>query len=78
MSFDTLLGMADTLMISWMIGNAALSASGFVNQIIFTLIFIFTAFNTGGTALISRSFGEGNYSRLNKTASEVVFLNLLL
>lgn len=78
MSFDTLLGMADTLMISWMIGNAALSASGFVNQIIFTLIFIFTAFNTGGTALISRSFGEGNYSRLNKTASEVVFLNLFL
>lgn len=78
MSFDTLLGMADTLMISWMIGNAALSASGFVNQIIFTLIFVFTAFNTGGTALIARSYGEANYSRLNKTASEVVFLNLVL
>lgn len=78
MSFDTLLGMADTLMISWMIGNAALSASGFVNQIIFTLIFIFTAFNTGGTALIARSYGEANYSKLNKTASEVVFLNLTL
>ncbi len=78
MSFDTLLGMADTLMISWMIGNAALSASGFVNQIIFTLIFIFTAFNTGGTALIARSYGEANYAKLNKTASEVVFLNLTL
>jgi len=78
MSFDTLLGMADTLMISWMIGNAALSASGFVNQIIFTLIFVFTAFNTGGTALIARSYGEANYAKLNKTASEVVFLNLAL
>jgi len=78
MSFDTLLGMADTLMISWMIGNAALSASGFVNQIIFTLIFVFTAFNTGGTALIARSYGESNYTKLNKTASEVVFLNLTL
>lgn len=78
MSFDTLLGMADTLMISWLIGNAALSASGFVNQIIFTLIFIFTAFNTGGTALIARSYGEANYAKLNKTASEVVFLNLTL
>lgn len=78
MSLDTLLGMADTLMISWMIGNAALSASGFVNQIIFTLIFIFTAFNTGGTALIARSYGEANYAKLNKTASEVVFINLAL
>jgi putative MATE family efflux protein len=78
MSLDTLLGMADTLMISWMIGNSALSAAGFVNQIVFTLIFIFTSFNTGGTAMIARSYGENNYKKLNKAASEVVFINLII
>jgi putative MATE family efflux protein len=78
MSFDTLLGIADTLMISWMIGSAALSAAGFVNQIIYTLIFVFTSFNTGGTALIARSLGENNFGKLNKAASEVAFLNLVI
>lgn len=78
MSLDTLLGLADTLMLSWLIGNEALSAAGFVNQIVFTLIFIFTSFNTGGTAMIARSFGEENFIKLNKAASEVVFLNFLI
>ena len=78
MSLNTLLGIADTIMISYFLGKAALSASGFTNQIVFTLIFIFTAFNVGATALIARNYGEKNYKMLNKVASQSFFLNLIL
>lgn len=78
MGLNTLLGIADTIMISYMLGKSALSASGFTNQMVFTIIFIFTAFNVGATALISRNFGERNYDRLRKIASQAFFLNLIL
>ena len=78
MSLNTLVGMADTIMISRFIGKEALAAVGFANQIIFTLIFIFSAFNAGATAMVSRSFGEGNKKRMNKIMNENLSLNLLL
>lgn len=78
MSLNTLLGMADTLMISHFIGPEALSGVGFANQIMFTLIFIFTSFNTGATAMIARSYGEKNYKRLNKVAGETTTINFVL
>jgi putative MATE family efflux protein len=78
MGLNTLLGIADTLMISHFIGSEALAAVGFANQIIFTLVFIFTAFNTGATALISRNFGEKNYERLNKIAGETITVNFII
>ncbi len=41
MSMHTLLGVADTMMVSLILGSAALSATGFTNQIVFMLIFVF-------------------------------------
>lgn len=78
MSLNTLVGMADTIMISRFIGKEALAAVGFANQIIFTLIFVFSAFNAGATAMVSRSYGQGNKKRMNKIMNENLTLNLIL
>ncbi len=78
MSLNTLVGVADTLMISHFIGKEALAAVGFANQIIFMLIFIFSSFNAGATAMISRSYGEKNYQRMDKILAENLTLNLLI
>jgi len=78
MSLHTLLGIADTIMISRFIGKEALAGVGFANQIIFTLIFVFSAFNAGATAMISRSYGEKNYKRMNKIMNENLSLNIII
>src|SRR6056297_722230 len=75
MSLNTMLGVADTLMISRIIGKEGLAAVGFANQIFFTLIFIFSSFNAGATAMIARSYGEKNYQRLNKVMGQNLTLN---
>ncbi len=41
----------------------------------YTLIFVFTSFNTGATALVSRSYGEENFDRLNRIGSQTLLLN---
>lgn len=78
MALNTMLGLADTLMISRFIGKEGLAAVGFANQIIFTLIFIFSSFNAGATAMVARSYGEKNYNRLNKIIGQNLSLNLIL
>src|SRR6056297_3001499 len=75
MSLNTMLCVADTLMISRIIGKEGLAAVGFANQIFFTLIFIFSSFNAGATAMIARSYGEKNYQRLNKIMGQNLTLN---
>lgn len=76
MALNTLLGFTDTVMISRLIGKNALAGVGFANQIVFTLIFVFSSFNTGGTAIVSRKYGEKDYTSMNKVAGEVISINL--
>ncbi len=78
MALNTMLGVSDTIMISRFIGKEALAAVGFANQIVFTLIFIFSSFNTGAVALISRSLGERNYEKLKRYAEQNVTINLII
>lgn len=78
MGLNTLLGVVDTIMISQFIGKEALSAVGFANQIVYALIFIFSSFNTGAIALISRSFGERNFDRLKHVANQNNSLNFFI
>ncbi len=75
MALNTMLGVADTIMISRFIGDSGLAAAGFANSIMYTLIFVFTSFNTGATALVSRSYGEENFDRLNRIGSQTLLLN---
>ncbi len=78
MGLNTMLNLADTLMIGRIIGKEGLSAAGFANQIIFTFIYIFSSFNAGATAMIARSYGEKNYRRLNKILAQNISLNLII
>lgn len=78
MALNTLVGLADTIMISHFIGTAGLSAVGFANQIVFTLIHIFSSFNAGATAMVARSYGEKNYKRLNEIIGQNLSLNFLI
>lgn len=78
MALNTLLMVADTLMVSKMIGNEALSAVGIVNSIIFLLIFVFASFNTGAVALISRSYGEEDMDKAASYAGSNLTLNLAI
>ncbi|PAB59887.1 MATE family efflux transporter [Anaeromicrobium sediminis] len=78
MALNTLLNISDTIMISWFIGKEGLAATGFCNEIMFALIFIFSSFNTGATAMISRLYGEKNYPKLNKVIGQNLLLNILI
>lgn len=78
MALNTMLMVADTLMVSKMIGNAALSAVGIVNGIFFLLIFVFSSFNTGAVALVSRSYGEKDMAKADIYAGNNLTLNLLI
>src|SRR6056297_2228325 len=78
MGLNTMLNLADTLMIGRIIGKEGLSAAGFANQIIFTFIYIFSSFNAGATAIIARSYGEKNYQKLNKVMAQNISLNLII
>lgn len=60
MALNTMLGVSDTIMLGQLISAQAIASAGFANQIIFLLIFTFSAFNTGAIAMISRAYGQGD------------------
>jgi putative MATE family efflux protein len=78
MSLNTLVGIVDTIMISRLLGNEGLVAAGFSNQLIFTIIFIFSSFNIGATALISRAHGEHDDDKVNFVASHNLSINIFI
>ena len=78
MALETFVGIADTLMISYLIGYQALSGIGFANQLYNALIFVFTAFNTGATAMIARYYGEKNTEGMSRVAGQAILINLIL
>jgi putative MATE family efflux protein len=78
MGLNTMLGVADTIMISRLINPAAVAASGYSNSIMYMLIFVFASFNTGAIAMISRAYGEKNFDRVNRVSNQNFLLNLIL
>ena len=42
------------------------------------LIFVFTAFNTGATAMIARYYGEKNTEGMSRVAGQAILINLIL
>jgi putative MATE family efflux protein len=78
MSLNTLVGIVDTIMIGRLLGTDGLVAAGFSNQLIFTIIFIFSSFNIGATALISRAHGEHDSDKVNFVASHNLSINILI
>jgi putative MATE family efflux protein len=78
MALNTMLGVADTIMLGHLIDSSAIVSVGFSNQIVFMLIFTFSSFNTGAVALISRAYGEKNYVKLKHIAEQNMLLNLIV
>lgn len=78
MGLNTMLMVIDTMMVSRMIGEDAISAVGVVNSIFFLLIFVFSSFNTGAIAMISRSYGEKNMDRVKIVAGNNLVINLMI
>lgn len=78
MALSTFVGIADTLMISYLIGYKALSGIGFANQLFNALIFVFTAFNTGASAMIARAYGAKDKDTMSRVAGQAITINLIL
>ena len=70
MALNTLLGVADMIMIGQRIG--------FAYQIMYLLFFTFSAFNTESVAMVSRSFGEKDIPKLNRISDQNVLLNIVV
>ena len=78
MLLTTLVGIADTIMIGKYLEAAGISAMSLANQIIFPIIFIFSAFNAGTTAIVARHIGAKEYDEANEGAGQSLILNTLL
>lgn len=78
MALNTMLGVADTIMLGHLVGPGSIASVGFSNQIVFMLIFTFSSFNTGAVALISRAYGEKDYPKLKHIAEQNMLLNLIV
>lgn len=78
MALNTLLGVADTVMLGKLINASAIASVGFSNQIMYLLIFTFSAFNTGAVAMISRAYGEKNFQKVQHIAEQNVVLNAIV
>lgn len=78
MSLNTALMVADTIMVSWYVGKEALSSVGIANSIMFTLIFVFSSFNVGAIAMISRRIGEKKPEEAKRVAQSNIMLNLII
>lgn len=73
----TLVGMVDTLMISYA-GQAAISGVSLVNQLAHTFIFVFSATAAGGAVVVSQYLGRGDSQSSSKAASQFVSMMFLL
>lgn len=78
MGLNTMLGVADTIMLGQLINSTAIASVGFSNQIMYMIIFTFSAFNTGAIAMISRAFGEKDFKKLKHIAEQNMLLNLIV
>lgn len=78
MALNTLLGFADTVMLGQLIGSRAIASVGLSNQVMYLLIFTFSAFNTGAVAMISRAYGAKDYERLKHIGEQNVLLNFVI
>lgn len=70
---NSLMGMADTMMVST-VGSEAISAVSLVDSINNLVIQIFSAMASGATIICSQYIGSGNKKESNRAAGQVVFM----
>ena len=72
-----LVGMADTLMVSY-VGEAAVSAVSLVNQLNNVFIMAFSALASGGAVIASQYIGRGDREHGTQAASQLVMLTCVI
>ncbi|MDE6635435.1 MAG: polysaccharide biosynthesis C-terminal domain-containing protein, partial [Lachnospiraceae bacterium] len=72
-----LVGIADTLMVSY-VGEAAVSSVSLVNQLNNVFIMVFTALASGGAVVASQYIGHKDRKRGTQTASQLIMVTGLI
>ncbi len=74
--FTTLVGLVDTLMVSY-VGEAAVSGVSLINQLAFLFIFVLSALAGGGGIVISQYLGKKDKKSADKTAGQFVIVSFI-
>lgn len=78
MLFTSIYGVVDGLFVSNFAGKTAFSAVNFIMPFLMMLATIGFMFGAGGSALISKTMGEGDNARANRQFSLLVVVNFVL
>ncbi len=77
MVFTSIYGVVDGLFVSNFVGKTAFSAVNFIMPFLMMLSCVGFMFGAGGSALISKTLGEGDKARANRQFSLFVLVNFL-
>lgn len=75
MIFTSIYGIVDGFFVSNFVGKTAFAAVNFIIPFLMILGAVGFMFGTGGSALISKTMGEGNYQKANKLFSLFIFIS---
>lgn len=73
MIFTSVYGVVDGLFVSNIVGKTAFTAVNFIMPVLMILGSVGFMFGTGGSALVSKTLGEGNKEKANRTFSIIVY-----
>ena len=76
--FTSIYGVVDGFFVSNFVGKTPFAAVNFIYPLLIMLGSVGFMFGTGGTALISRTMGEGDFKKANETFSMLVWTSAIL
>lgn len=77
MIFTSIYGVVDGFFVSNFVGKTSFAAVNFIMPVLMILGAFGFMFGTGGSALISKYFGEGNREKANSTFSMLVYVTII-
>ena len=76
--FTSIYGVVDGFFVSNVVGKTAFSAVNFIMPVLMLMGCLGFMFGTGGSALVSKTMGEGDYEKANEYFSLIVYANIIL
>ncbi|MBS1456248.1 MAG: MATE family efflux transporter [Clostridia bacterium] len=76
--FTSIYGVVDGFFVSNVVGKTAFSAVNFIMPVLMLMGCLGFMFGTGGSALVSKTMGEGDYEKANGYFSLIVYANIIL
>lgn len=78
MIFTSVYGVVDGLFVSNIVGKTAFTAVNFIMPVLMILGSVGFMFGTGGSALVSKTLGEGDREKANRTFSLIVYSTMAI